>query len=66
MPNITIPKLDHFSGSWVVTRKADGSVIGEFYNSDNVRLFNLNTCRIETTLQYLNRINRETRLTLER
>jgi hypothetical protein len=55
----TIPELNHFSGSWIVTRIEDGSIIGEFYERSNVEKFNLNTCRIETAYQYLCRINRE-------
>jgi hypothetical protein len=56
---ISIPELDHFSGSWVVTRKVDGSVIGEFYERGNVEKFNSETCVVETRYQYLCRINRE-------
>jgi hypothetical protein len=54
-----VPELDHFSGSWIVTRIKDGSVIGEFYERSNVEKFNPETCHIETVYQYLTRINRE-------
>lgn len=57
MPHV--PKLDHYSGSWIVSRIKDGSVIGEFFKESNVEKFNPNTCRIETAYQYLTRINRE-------
>lgn len=53
-----IPELDHYSGSWVVSSK-DGSIIGEFYERSNVEKFNPETCIIETSLQYLQRVNRD-------
>lgn len=56
---IFIPELDHFSGSWIVTRKNDGSVVGEFYERDNVEKFNPDTCQVETAYQYHCRINRK-------
>lgn len=59
MAESEVPELDHFSGSWIVTRKTDGSVIGEFYNRNIVSQFNPNAYLIETALQYLYRINRE-------
>lgn len=52
-----IPELEHHCNSWVVTRKADGQVIGEFFNRKNVEQFNPEKVTIETTLQYLCRIN---------
>lgn len=52
-----IPELEHNCGSWVVSRKADGQVIGEFFNVNNVKKFNPNKVIVETTLQYLCRIN---------
>jgi hypothetical protein len=52
-----IPELEHHCGSWVVSRIATGEVIGEFYERSNVERFNPVTCRVETALQYLNRIN---------
>ncbi|MFC8688188.1 hypothetical protein [Brevibacillus porteri] len=54
---IIVPERDHFSGSWIVTRKTDGSVIGEFYDLKNVEKFNPDTCQVETAYQYLCRIN---------
>lgn len=56
---MSIPELEYGCNSWVVTRKADGSVIGEFYDQNNVKKFNPETCNVETALQYLQRINRE-------
>jgi hypothetical protein len=55
---IHVPELDHFSGSWVVSRK-DGTVVGEFYERSNVEKFNPETCVVETAYQYLTRINSE-------
>ena len=52
-----IPDLDHYSGSWVVSRVKDGSVIGEFYERSNVEKFSPETCIIETSLEYLQRVN---------
>jgi hypothetical protein len=54
-----VPKLDHLSGSWIITRIKDGSVVGEFYDINNVSRFNPETCNIETAYQYLTRINKE-------
>jgi hypothetical protein len=50
-------------GSWVVTRRATGEVIGEFFDPRTVARFNPETCIIETALAYLGRINRELRNT---
>lgn len=49
------------AGSWVITRKASGEVIGEFYDRSIVARFNPDTCLIETALAYLQRINRAIR-----
>lgn len=54
-----IPHLEPHCGSWVVSRKKDGSVIGEFFDRKAVEQFNPETCIVETTLQYLGRVNRE-------
>jgi hypothetical protein len=53
---IHVPELEHSRGSWVVSRKT-GEVVGEFFNRRDVERFNLDTCLVETTLQYLLRIN---------
>lgn len=52
-----VPELEHISGSWIVTRIKDSSIICEFYERSNVEKFNPNTCHIETALEYLTRIN---------
>ena len=55
---IHIPPLEPHCGSWVVSR-INGEVIGEFYERSSVEKFNPETCRVETSAQYLGRINRE-------
>lgn len=52
-----IPKLPHGCNSWVVTRKADGRVIGEFYNRKNIERFNPEKVLIQTTAEYLANLN---------
>ena len=54
-----IPKLEQGCGSWVVTRKATGEVIGEFFDASSVAKFNPEKVVIETFHQYLCRINRQ-------
>jgi hypothetical protein len=56
---IEIPELERHCGSWVLTRKATGEVIGEFFDRRTVERFNPATVRAETALQYLIRFNRE-------
>lgn len=55
---MTIP-TDQFSNSWIMTRKATGEVIGEFYNINNVKKFNPEKVLIETAYTYLCRISKE-------
>ena len=55
-----MPK-DSFSGSWVVTEKLTGKVIGEFFNQKTVEKINTKKYLVETAGQYLGRINRESR-----
>lgn len=54
-----IPELPHGCNSWVITRKSDGQVIGEFYKRATVERFNPETVIIETAVQYLARLNAE-------
>ena len=55
-----IPELEPHCGSWIITRKDDGEVIGEFYDRKNAEaLFDTGKVVIETAAQYLGRINRE-------
>lgn len=54
-----IPPLEPHCGSWMVTRRATGEVIGEFTNRREVARFNPAVCLVETTAQYLGRINRQ-------
>ena len=51
--------LNTLSGSWIVTRKSDGQVIGEFFNRSNVDKFNPDKVLIETSRDYLERINKD-------
>jgi hypothetical protein len=50
---------NHRCNSWVVTRRATGEVIGEFFDREAVARFNPEVCLIETTIDYLGRINTE-------
>ena len=51
-----IPALPHHCNSWVVTRRSDGQVIGEFYNRKNIERFNPEKVLIQTTLEYLSKL----------
>lgn len=48
-----IPELPHHCNSWIVTRKSDSQVIGEFYERSSVERFNPDKVRIETAVTYL-------------
>lgn len=52
-----VPALEPHCGSWIVSRRSTGEVIGEFFKRSNVEQFNPATCLIETAAQYLGRIN---------
>lgn len=54
-----IPELEHHCGSWVITRKSDGRVVGEFFDRENVSMFDPEKVLIETAAAYLARINEE-------
>lgn len=54
------------SNSWIVTRRATGEVIGEFWDRRNVERFNPETCVIETAAEYLMRLNESLRTDDER
>ena len=53
-----IPQLPHHCNSWVVTRKATGEVIGEFYDRRNVERFDPEKVTIQTTAKYLAALNK--------
>jgi hypothetical protein len=57
--NKIIPELEHGSGSWIVTVKSTGKVVGEFYCIRSLKAFNPDMVVIETAKQYLERLNRE-------
>ena len=54
---MAIPALEPHCGSWIVTRKADGQVVGEFFERRSVERFNPENVIIETAAQYLGRLN---------
>jgi len=53
----SIPELEPNCGSWIVTRKRDGHVIGEFFSRGVVGQFRRDEYLIETAAQYLTRLN---------
>jgi len=48
---------DRWSGSWIVTRRDTGEVLGEFYSPTLVAKFNPAVVLVETAHQYLCRFN---------
>lgn len=56
---MNVPELEHHCGSWVVTRRSTGEVIGEFFVRANVGRFDPEKVLIETAVQYLARVNRQ-------
>jgi len=52
-----IPALTDGSGSWMVSRRDTGEVVGEFFARQNVEAFDLNRVTVETARQYLERVN---------
>lgn len=48
-----IPTLEHHCNSWVVIRKDDGQVIGEFTQRSSLVRFNADRVEIKTTAKYL-------------
>ncbi len=60
---IVVPELAPHEGSWIVTRKAGGTVVGEFFDRAHVERFNGATCQVETIGTYLARVNQAARET---
>ena len=56
-----IPPLERHCGSWVVTVRDTGEVVGEFFDRRNVERFNPAKVVIETAYQYLVRLNKTIR-----
>ena len=54
-----IPPLEWHCGSWVITRRDTGEVIGEFFERRNVERFNPARVTIQTAAQYLAGLNRK-------
>ena len=61
--DVTPPKLEKspaggkLSGSWIVSRKDSGEVVGEFYDENSLKKFDPSKVNIETASDYLGRIN---------
>lgn len=53
-----IPELEPHCGSWIVTARRDGKVVGEFYSRSLVERINTERYSVETAAQYLGRLNR--------
>jgi hypothetical protein len=54
-----IPLLPHNCNSWIVTRKDNGKVIGEFYSLRNVKKFDSSKVVVTTAYEYLVTLNRK-------
>jgi hypothetical protein len=54
-----IPELNDGSGSWIVSRRDTGEVVGEFFARQHVEMFNPDKVTIETARRYLERVNAE-------
>lgn len=52
-----VPNLEPHCGSWIVTRKSDGAVIGELFHRQTVERINGEKYLVETAAQYLGRLN---------
>lgn len=53
MGKVVAPSLEHHCNSWVVTRKSDGKVIGEFYKKENVERFDDEKVTVQTAAEHL-------------
>jgi hypothetical protein len=52
------PPLPRFNGSWIVKRKVDGEVLGEFFEAESVRQFNSTTCEAVPIGEHLASLNK--------
>lgn len=52
-----IPPLNHWCNSWIVTRRDNGEVVGEFYNRATVERFDPAKVIVENASDYLCRLN---------
>lgn len=52
-----IPELEHHEASWVVIRKEDGHVLGEFTNRKTLYRFNADKVQVKTIVQHLASLN---------
>lgn len=58
------PSLQPHEGSWIVKRIADGVVLGEFFEADNVRKFNGAKCEAIPIGKHLANLNSKTPIKL--
>lgn len=56
---IEIPELPHHCNSWIVYRKSDMSVVGEFYDRRILEKLNPEKCIVVTVLDHLVGRNKE-------
>lgn len=56
------PALKPWEGSWIVKRKADGIVLGEFFEADSVRQFNGATCEAIPISEHLAGFNKQIKM----
>lgn len=55
---IHIPELESFCGSWIVIRKNNNEIIGEFFDRKNLEKFNPEKAIIKTSYQHLVDVNK--------
>lgn len=54
-----IPALEPHCGSWIVTRRDTGEVVGEFYARASVERFDPAKVTVQTAAQYLGALNQQ-------
>lgn len=54
-----VPELLPYEGSWIVSRRDTGEVVGEFFSRQQVEMFNPTRVVIEGAGRYLARLNSE-------
>lgn len=54
-----VPPLEHGSGSWIISSKETGKSVAELHGESAVQKVNTDKYNIETAMQYLKRISRE-------
>lgn len=56
---MALPPLPPGCGSWIVSRKDTGEVVGEFFSARTVGRIDQTRFNVESALDYLARINRK-------